>query len=109
MKPDTTRMKKWDEDLFYMILCLLKTGRFHYDIGRELGVSCSYVSAVFSSWITFLSIELKALFEMKTSPDNVAPCYKEYEGLRLIIDCAANYIACLTKRDLLKLQESGHD
>ena len=68
----------------------LKTGKFYFDIARDLGISDTLVSRVFSTWINFLVIELKLLFEMKVNLNDdhlVAPCYREYEQLKVVIDC----------------------
>ena len=45
---------------------------------------------VFSTWVNFLAVELRLLFEKKVNlddPDMIAPCYQMYNSLKVVIDC----------------------
>ena len=55
-----------------------------------MGVRESPISRVFSTWVNFLAVELRLLFEMKVNlddPDMIAPCYQMYNSLKVVIDC----------------------
>ena len=73
-----------------MTLVKVRTGKFNYDMAREMGVSDTLVSRIYSTWVNFLSTELKLLFEMKENLydlDTIPPCFHKYKSLKVVIDC----------------------
>ena len=83
-KPGPARRFEF-EDEFFLTLVKLKNGKFNIDLAREMGVSESLISRVFSTWVNFLAVELRLLFEMKVNlddPDMIAPFYHQYKSLK---------------------------
>jgi len=52
---------------FFVVLVKLKTGNFNEDLAQTFGTRTSYLSSIFSTWINFLCVELKLLFEMQNN------------------------------------------
>ena len=48
----------------------------------------AFVSKVFTTWVSFLSVELPALFEMAEQDDmDTTDCLKDIDGLEIAVDC----------------------
>ncbi|XP_069102923.1 uncharacterized protein [Argopecten irradians] len=75
------------EDEFFLTLVKLKTGSCNQDLSDRFDVSVGHISNLFSTWINFLSFELKLLFEMQDSTEEVAECFKSFSNLKIILDC----------------------
>lgn len=73
-----------------MTLVKLKTGDFNSEVARKFQISEGHMSRIFSTWINFLHVQLKYLFEMKLSWENVETipeCFQRYPNLISVIDC----------------------
>ncbi|KAI8517869.1 hypothetical protein Bbelb_038860 [Branchiostoma belcheri] len=87
------------EEEFFLVLVKLKSGDFNQEIASKFGISESQVSKIFTTWINFLHRELRYLFEMKTSWENVETipeCYRRYPHLISVIDCTELQIEMAT-------------
>ncbi|XP_078658190.1 uncharacterized protein LOC144903679 [Branchiostoma floridae x Branchiostoma belcheri] len=87
------------EEEFFLVLVKLKSGDFNQEIASKFGISESQVSKIFTTWINFLHWELRYLFEMKTSWENVETipeCYRRYPHLISVIDCTELQIEMAT-------------
>ena len=79
----------FEEELF-LVLVKLKTGRMNQDLAFHFDISVGLVSELFTSWLYFLSVELKALFEVvECGPvaDGVPSVYRNMSDLRIVLDC----------------------
>lgn len=85
-KPGPDRKLAFEEE-FFMVLVRCKTGCSSKDLAIRFGIDETLVSRVLSTWVNFLDIELKMLFEMKDDEENVANCYKDMPDLKVVIDC----------------------
>ncbi|KAM9307068.1 uncharacterized protein KZ484_000390 [Pholidichthys leucotaenia] len=87
-KPGPGRRMTFEE--FFMVLVKLKTGDFNLETTRKFGMSESHMSKIFSTWINFLHLELRVLFEMKTNWNDIKSIpkrFQQYPDLISIIDC----------------------
>ena len=81
----------FEEELF-LVLVKLKTGIFNEDLDLSFETSASHISSVFSTWINFLCVELKLLFEMQSSDNDIAECYESFTNLKVVLDCTELYV-----------------
>jgi len=68
----------------------LKTGCMNQDLAFNFGISIILVSELFTTFLHFLSSELKALFEMvdcDTIADGIPSVYQNVSQLRVVLDC----------------------
>ena len=86
-KPGIKRQLSVEE--FFLVLVRLKTGYFASQLSFLFNISRSQVGVIFTTWVNFLSIELKLLFEMPQYSDETvaAKCYQSFPGLKVILDC----------------------
>lgn len=78
------------QDEMFIVLVKLKTGRLNHDLAFQFGVSVGLISEIFTSWLCFLCAELTLLFQMADCGepvDGVPGVYRNYSGLRIVIDC----------------------
>ncbi|XP_013380134.1 uncharacterized protein LOC106151426 [Lingula anatina] len=85
-KKGPTRKFTFEEE-FFMVLVKLKTGKFNEDIAQTFDISTGHFSKIFTTWINFLSNELKTLFEMKYSTEEQPNCFQSFDNLKIILDC----------------------
>ena len=97
----------FEEELF-LVLVKLKTGNFNEDLARSFDTSVAHISRVFSTWINFLCVELKLLFEMQSSDNEIAECYEAYSNLKVVLDCTELYIQRANKLDARKKTFSNY-
>ena len=75
-KPGPPRKLKFGNEFF---------GKFYAEMAHKMGISQALASRVFTTWVNFLAVELKYLFEMKVNlddPETIAPCYHPYDSLK---------------------------
>lgn len=78
------------ENEFFLVLMKLKTGRHNEDLANHFEISIGLVSEILTTWLCFMEVELKLLFEMPDkcdSTDGVPHVFRDMSGLRAIIDC----------------------
>ena len=90
-KPGPQRKLTFEEE-FFLTVVRLKLGGTAADLAKRVGCDASYVSRVFTTWVTFLAEELRQLFEMKEDTDSVAQCFKDFPNLTIILDCTEQQI-----------------
>lgn len=76
------------EEEFFIVLVKLKTGNFNEDLSQTFGTSPAHISSIFSTWINFLTVELKVLFEMQHNEHEKSECYSSFSDLKVVLDCA---------------------
>jgi len=87
----SNRMLTFEEE-FFIVLVKLKTGRMNQDLAYSFGVSTGFISELMTTWLSFLSTELKMLFEMPDCDeamrsDGVPAVFGKTAHLVAIIDC----------------------
>ena len=108
-KPGKTRLTSFREE-FFLTLVKLKTGKQHKDLAFSFGVSESYVSRLITTWINFLCVELRNLFEMKANTedvDNLPDCSKDMLSLLVVLDCTELVSCHIKSNSFQRTQESG--
>ncbi len=90
-KPGPQRKLSFEEE-FFLSVARLKTGYECSHLAKLFGVSEGLVSEVTTTWYNFMEPELKKLFEMKDSDDNVAACFKDFVGLKVVLDCTEQQV-----------------
>ncbi len=90
-KPGPSRKLSFEQE-FFLTLVKMKQGFQNEHLAQLFGVSDTLVSRVFSTWVTFLSSELRELFEMKDSDDDVAECFKDFPDLKIVVDCTEQQV-----------------
>lgn len=89
-KPGPPRKLAFEEE-FFLVVVKLKTGFHNIRLQHLLGISESLISQIFTTWLTFLSYELKILFEMPEDchgyEDGMANCFKHFPNLKVVLDC----------------------
>jgi len=78
------------EEEFFLVLVKLKTGRMNQDLAFNFGISVGLLSELFTTFLYFLSSELKALFEMVDCgavTDGIPSVYQNVSQLRVVLDC----------------------
>ena len=101
------RKFSFEEELF-LVLVKLKTGNFNEDLARSFDTSVSHISSVFSTWINFLCVELKILFEMQSSDTDIAECYESFTNLKVVLDCTELYVQRASNLDARKKTFSNY-
>ena len=82
-------------DEFFMTLIRLRLGLYSEDIAQRFGISVSYFSKIFTTWIVFLSKELRLLFpfpSQKKVRDHMPARFSAYPNTRVVIDCFEIFI-----------------
>ena len=77
-------------DEFFMTLIRLRLGLYCEDIAQRFGISVSYFSKIFTTWIVFLSKELRLLFpfpSQKKVRDHMPARFSAYPNTRMVTDC----------------------
>ena len=86
-KPGPNRRLSRKEELF-LVLIKLKSGYQNNHLSHLFNISESLVSQVLSTWINFLSVELKYLFELPCVPNDITmDCFQDFPNLKIVIDC----------------------
>ena len=97
------------EEEFFIVLVKLKTGNFNEDLSHIFDISKGQVSRLFSTWVNFLSNELRILFEMQESDSSqMAECYEAFENLRIVLDCTELMIQRASNLDARKKTFSNY-
>ena len=82
-------------DEFFMTLIRWRLGLYSEDIAQRFGISVSYFSKIFTTWIVFLSKELRLLFpfpSQKKVRDHIPARFSAYPNTRVVIDCFEIFI-----------------
>ena len=80
------------EDEFFLCLVKLKLGSTNYDLAQRFDISETLVSIITSTWFNFMEKQFKLLFEMNDSDENVAECFKDFDGLKVVVDCTEQQV-----------------
>lgn len=83
------RQLSFHEEL-YLVLVKLKTGFSNQELQKFFQISDSSISMIFTTYVNLLAIELKHLFQMPDvalDESDILPCYREYDGLKVVLDC----------------------
>ncbi len=91
IKPGPLRKLSMEEE-FFLCLVKLKLGSTNYDLAQRFDISETLVSIITSTWFNFMEHEFKLLFEMNDSEDNVAECFKDFDGLKIVVDCTEQQV-----------------
>ncbi|XP_070561662.1 uncharacterized protein [Ptychodera flava] len=80
------------ESQFFAVLVQLRLGMLNKEVARNFGISESYFSRIFTTWIHFLSNALQSIIQIPSSEEleneGVLPqCFKRYTRVKLVIDC----------------------
>ncbi|KAL5008464.1 hypothetical protein ScPMuIL_014045 [Solemya velum] len=77
------------EEEMFATLYRLKSGHSVTECARRIGVSVATFSRVFSTWVTFLSLELELLCKnaVADDPPDTDGCFDLFYNLRIILDC----------------------
>lgn len=87
---------------FFIVLVKLKTGNFNEDLAQTFGTSPSHISSIFSTWINFLCVELKLLFEMQNNE------HEKFDDLKIVIDCTELMVQRASNLDARKKTFSNY-
>jgi hypothetical protein len=87
-KPGRPRKLTTEEEMF-ATLYRLKTGHSVKECAIRFEISPASFSKIFSTWITFLAMELEALCKNAEADDPSKPvaCFDKFANLRVILDC----------------------
>lgn len=96
------------EEEFFITLVKLKTGNFNEDLAHTFDTSPATISRIFTTWINFLSKELKVLFEMQVNSDEKAECFTSFDDLKVIIDCTELMVQRASNLDARKKTFSNY-
>ncbi len=91
IKPGPLRKLSLEEE-FFLCLVKLKKGHTNYDLAQRFDISETLVSIITSTWFNFMENEFKLLFEMNDSEENVAECFKDFDGLKVVVDCTEQQV-----------------
>ncbi|KAL4233736.1 hypothetical protein ACF0H5_008416 [Mactra antiquata] len=75
------------EEEIFIVLVKLKTGNFNEDLAQTFHTSPAHISRLISTWINVMNTELKLLFEMQSSENEISECYSSFNNLKIVIDC----------------------
>ena len=84
------------EQEFFLVIVRLRCGSLGKDIAHRAGISVSYYSTIFISWVDFLHSRLRSLpiwASRKTINDTMPDAFKEmYPSTRVILDATEIFI-----------------
>ena len=66
---------------------ILLLGHDNKDLAQRFGISETHVSRTVSTWVNFLEIELKLLFQFVDDDENTSHVFREFPDLKFVIDC----------------------
>jgi len=99
-------------DEFFLVLVRLRLGLLEQDLADRVGLSCSTISRMFTTWINFLYLKLK---EIPLWPPrdvvlaNMLKCFRDlYPTTRVIIDATEVYIEKPSLPDLQQMTFSNY-
>ena len=93
-KPGPDRVNTVQQELF-LVLLKLKTGFDNQHLERFFKITDTSISQIFTTYINFLAVELRHLFEMPENvedPQTFPDCFKPYPDLKTIIDCTEVFV-----------------
>ncbi|XP_065182332.1 uncharacterized protein LOC135823698 [Sycon ciliatum] len=82
-------------DEFLAVMMRLRLGLLVEDVCFRFGISATYFSKIFTTWIVFLSKELALLFPWPSAEQvrfHTPPQFAKYPNTRVIIDCFELFI-----------------
>ncbi|CAC5394475.1 unnamed protein product [Mytilus coruscus] len=92
-------------DEFFLTMVRLKVGLLVEDLAIRFSISVGLVSQIFSSWINLMYVDLKELCELPSKEvlnENQSHAMKDFEDVRVIIDCTEIFVQNPSKLDARK-------
>ena len=80
------------EEQFFLVLVRLRTGASTLEMAHRAGISTSYFSKLYTTWINFLDYELGRLHSFPTGhPRCYVPAFSRFPLTRIVVDCTEVY------------------
>lgn len=92
-------------DEFFLTMVRLKVGLLYEDLAIRFSISVGSVSSIFNSWINLMHADLKELCELPSKDvltENQSKAMKNFEEVRVILDCTEIFVQNPTKLDARK-------
>ncbi|CAG2235089.1 unnamed protein product [Mytilus edulis] len=99
-------------DEFFLTMVRLKVGLLVEDLAIRFSISVGLVSQIFSSWINLMYVDLKELCELPSKEvlnENQSHAMKDFEDVRVIIDCTEIFVQNPSKLDARKQVFSNYN